>query len=512
MKIKLLTEIIEAGYQITPEALDLIASHEQPEKLTKHILSKIDKSVLVIDVEHLNLKECEHICNKDSDLLSDKLQIETKYIEFKKSPTRDMKLPLENNGHTNSVEVLFDISDKSTCIGEYMEFVQYFRDRYNKLSDIIRGRVNSRPIESLLKYKSGSLRNSQYEEISLIGMVSSIRTTSNGHKLVEIEDTTGTFLFLVSNKDKELFALSCKLILDEVIAVTGVLTNDGNLLIANKLMFPDLPNVSCSNNWTTGKAVFISDVHVGSSTFLEHQWEKFLSFLRGESNDPKLRQISNSIRYVLVAGDVVDGIGIYPGQENELSIKDVYEQYKKAGEYFSQIPEHIQIIISPGNHDAVRQAEPQPKLPEKIRQYFPENILFVGNPAYLSLEGVKVLMYHGRSIDDLVASIPGVSYQEPTKAMVEMMRRRHISPIYGSRVSIAPEKNDHFVIDHVPDIVHCGHVHTIGAEVYRNVLLINSGTWQDQTEFQKRVNLVPDPAKVPIVDLSSFKTSILNFN
>jgi DNA polymerase II small subunit len=95
--------------------------------------------------------------------------------------------------------------------------------------------------------------------------------------------------------------------------------------------------------------------------------------------------------------------------------------------------------------------------------------------------------------------------------MVEMLKRRHLSPIYGSRVSIAPEKQDHFVISQVPDILHCGHVHTVGVEWYKNVLLINSGTWQSQTEFQKRVNVVPSPAQVPVVDLMTLKTTILKF-
>jgi len=41
--------------------------------------------------------------------------------------------------------------------------------------------------------------------------------------------------------------------------------------------------------------------------------------------------------------------------------------------------------------------------------------------------------------------------------MNEMLKLRHLSPIYGGRVSIAPEKKDHFVIDEIPDILHCGH-------------------------------------------------------
>jgi len=93
-----------------------------------------------------------------------------------------------------------------------------------------------------------------------------------------------------------------------------------------------------------------------------------------------------------------------------------------------------------------------------------------------------------------------------------MLKLRHLSPIYGGRVSIAPEKKDHFVIDEIPDILHCGHVHTVGVSRYRDVLAINSGTWQSQTEFQKRMNLQPMPAKATVVDLSGMEYKIMDFN
>ena len=362
-----------------------------------------------------------------------------------------------------------------------------------------------------------------YNEISIIGMVSDIKTTTNGHKIIELEDPTGLFSVLVRLADKNLFEQASRLVLDEVVGVTGALTNDGNLMIVKKIIMPDLPAMSHRRSTTSGKAVFISDVHIGSSTFLEDAWCRFIDFLNGDVDNEDMRKIASEVRYLVVAGDLVDGVGIFPGQDKELNIYDVYDQYKKAVEYFDRIPDHIKIIIGPGNHDAVRQAEPQPKFPDHIRSYFScngdgngnnngnSNITFVGNPAMVNLDGIKVLMYHGRSIDDLVAEIPGVSYQDPTTAMVEMMKRRHLSPIYGSRDSIAPEKHDHFVINRIPDILHCGHVHTVGVKNYKNVLLINSGTWQAQTEFQKRVNLMPTPAQVPVVDLSNLKTTMLKF-
>ncbi len=412
----------------------------------------------------------------------------------------------------NPVTVLCDITGHSTCVGEYMQFVQYFRDRYSRLSEIIRSRTNARPIESLKRRSFRRGGDGGSEEISIIGMVSDISSTNNGHKILSLEDPTGSFSVLIRNTDKELFELASKILLDEVVGVSGSVTNDGNLMLATKIIQPDVPNSIQRRTGSYGKAVLISDVHVGSSQFLEDAWLDFLGFLKGESDSEAMRELAASIRYLVVAGDLVDGIGIYPDQEMELDILDVYDQYRKAAEYFREIPEHIRVIISPGNHDAVRQAEPQPALPERIQADFPENVVFVGNPALIDLDGIRILIYHGRSIDDLVASIPGVSYHEPAGAVLEMVKRRHLAPTYGSRVSISPEKKDYFVIDPVPDIIHTGHVHTLGVQLYKNVLLVNSGTWQDQTEFQKRVNLIPVPARVPIVDLSNFDVKILGFD
>ena len=412
----------------------------------------------------------------------------------------------------NPITVLSDITGHSTCVGEYVQFVQYFRDRYSKLSEILRGRMNARPIESLKKrsFRRGS--DGGNEELSIIGIVSDISSTNNGHKILSLEDSTGSFSVLIRNSDKELYELASRLILDEVIGVTGSVTNDGNLMLATKILQPDVPNSIQHRTGSHGKVVLISDVHVGSSQFLEDAWLDFLDFLKGESDSEEMREIASQVRYLVVAGDLVDGIGIYPDQEMELDILDVYEQYRKAADYFKEIPRHIRVIISPGNHDAVRQAEPQPALPERICADFPENVTFVGNPALVDLDGIRILIYHGRSIDDLVASVPGVSYHEPAGAVLEMLKRRHLAPTYGSRVSISPEKKDYFIIDPVPDIIHTGHVHTLGVQRYKNVLLVNSGTWQAQTEFQKRVNLVPVPARVPVVDLADFDVKILAFD
>lgn len=461
----------ESGFQIDPRALDAMKTGS-PE-LIKHVLNSIDSSVLVVGIEHVKP-------------LKDKAP-QGKEVQ-EKHP--------ENKPVQSTVTVLKDITNQSTCIGEYTEFVNYFRDRYNQLSDMLRKRMSARPIESIRKINLDSK-----EPLSVIGMVLDIRTTANGHRLIEVEDATGTIPVLIhKEKDKELFQLARRILLDEVIGITGTLSSDGSLMFANNITFPDLPNARNSlGAKAKGKAVFISDIHVGSKTFLEDSWLRFVNWLGDEIN------------YLIIAGDVVDGIGVFPNQDKELAILDIYKQYEKAAEYLSMVPEHVKIVISPGNHDAVRQAEPQPRFPERITGMFRGDITFVGNPAMIDI-GRKVLIYHGRSMDDIISSTHGFSYSDPVKPMSEMLKLRHLSPIYGGRVSIAPEQKDHFVIDVIPDILHCGHVHTVGVSRYKDVLTVNSGTWQSQTQYQKRMNLQPVPARATVVDLESMQYEIMDFS
>ena len=227
-------------------------------------------------------------------------------------------------------------------------------------------------------------------------MVVEVKTTTNGHRIAEIEDTTGNISVLF-RKDRPIFADAERLIPDEVIGVKGKLSNDGRLFFAELMFRPDIriDNKPFMSE-TPGKAVFISDVHVGSNTFLTDCWNHFIDWLS-----------ESDASYLLIAGDLVDGIGVFPGQEQELTIKNIYEQYDAFGEMISAIPRRIKIIMAPGNHDVVRGAEPQPVIPAQFTKKFPENCMLVENPALVNLQGVRVLMYHGRSIDDMIGLIPG---------------------------------------------------------------------------------------------------------
>ncbi|MCX6668536.1 MAG: DNA-directed DNA polymerase II small subunit [Methanothrix sp.] len=477
----------EQGYQLEPEALEIICSyHGARDDLIRRIIGSTDRSVAVIQMSQVSC------------LIEPGESGRNHFPEGIVSPSfHPMPLP---SIPSTATELKCDITGRSTCVGDYEDFVRYFRDRYAKIREILSRRMNARPIESLGKSSSG-------REVSLIGMVMDIRTTAKGNRVIELEDPTGLILAVIQ-KDAEIYEQSRFVLPDEVIGVTGISDGNGRLFVRS-LLWPDMPNSTQALEKGSGCALLLSDLHVGSKYFMDDAWQRFILWLNGEVDDPS--GLASQVKYMVIAGDVVDGIGIYPGQESDLAIKDIYAQYEAAALCLNAIRKDITVIIAPGNHDIVRQAEPQPALPEVVQKYFRGDRLFVGNPAWVSLGGISVLIYHGRSIDDLVLRLPGISYAAPEKAMVEMLKRRHLSPIYGSRVSIAPEHEDHYVISRPPAILHCGHVHTVGIARYKGVVVINSGTWQSQTDFQKKMNVQPQPAVVPIIDLATMKVRKLIF-
>jgi DNA polymerase II small subunit len=384
------------------------------------------------------------------------------------------------SAEVREVSVLKDITGKSSCRGTVEDFVVYFNSRLEKISRILKPRLKAIPISAIGKVRT--------QDIDVIGIVNEVREVNQNTAIFELEDRTGIVSVVATGKIKE---IAMELMGDEVIGVSGTIRG-GRSIMAERIVFPDIPNGSKTIKKDFAIA-FISDAHFGSNTFLEKEWEMFLKWLNGEIGEG-----SEKVKYLVVAGDVVDGVGVYPGQEHELTIFDIYEQYEEAASQLDRVPDHIKIILAPGNHDAVRQAEPQPCLPKEFSDLFGKNVTHVGNPSLLDLDGLKLLIYHGRSLDDLMAKIPRLNYERPHEALYELLKRRHLAPMYGQRSPIAPEREDYLVIDEVPDILHTGHVHTYGVGFYRGVFCINSSTWQSQTEFQKKVNLNPMPGKVAV--------------
>ncbi|MBU0498059.1 MAG: DNA-directed DNA polymerase II small subunit, partial [Candidatus Thermoplasmatota archaeon] len=411
--------------------------------------------------------------------------------------------------YSSEFKIFRDITGNSTCEGTTDDFVKLFRNRYDVLRKIIRSQ--RREMANVLPINR--IRNG-LAETQVIGIVSSIRTTVNGHKLIELEDDTGTVAMLALKNNPDTFALACEVVTDEIVGAVCKFSKNNDLLLVQHLVFPDIRLRQHANHAEIPVfAAFLSDVHMGSNMFMHKEWHGFLKWINGNLGNSRQRAVASKIKYLILPGDLVDGIGIYPNQEKELTITDIYKQYEELAKELNAIPDHITMILQPGNHDAVRPAEPQPTFEKEIRDLFTgKDFQFVGNPCYFSLHGVEILSYHGQSLLDYATNIQGLSYNQPTDAMKLMLKKRHLAPVYGGYTPLAPEHFDYMIIDQVPDIFVTGHVHTANITQHRGVTLINASSWQSQTSYQKMLNFVPDSAKLPIVDLQSGNATTMDFS
>ena len=390
------------------------------------------------------------------------------------------------------------------------DFVKHFRMRYNEMKKLLQDRKELENLSSINKI------NGRKQGLSIIGIVFDKRVTNNKNILLEVEDFGGRIRILVSKEKGEVYDIAKEILVDDIIGIRGF--GNREIIFANDIVYPDIHLSEKTKLKRDERAAFISDIHIGSTNFLEKNFLKFIEWINGKVGDEKQREEAKKTKYLFVTGDSIDGVGIFPGQDELLSIKDIKKQYEKLAEYLSKIRDDVKIIICPGQHDAVRVAEPQPIIdeayaPELCRM---ENLTRVTNPCYIDLqEGYNVLMYHGASFHGVAADIEslrmGSPHDKPGLIVKELLKRRHLAPTHSSVVYIPGEK-DPLIIRKIPDIITTGEVHRLDVDNYNNVLIIANSCWQAQTPYEEKVGNHPDPCKVPMLNLKTREIKILDFS
>lgn len=426
---------------------------------------------------------------------------------------REASLVTGESGNAN-VDIVFSYNDlpkKREC----QDFVAYFNSRFRQIERMLASRPEMHSITTISRLKFANER----DNVAFIGMVSDKQLTKNGNIMLTVEDQTGSVRVIAGRSSQNAFSMAKECVLDEIIGVTG--TSKG-AVFASKLILPDIPAKDVKKSPDEGYAIFLSDLHVGSAKFLYDEFARFLKWINGMIGSPEQRGIARKVKYVFIAGDVVDGIGIYPDQEKELEIKDIYEQYARCAGLLSRIPRDKKIIIAPGNHDSTRISEPQPAFYGEMAAPLLKlpNIYPVSNPAFVTVDrspgfpGIDVLLYHGYSFDYYVANVDSIrskgGYDRADLIMKFLLQRRHIAPSHSSTLYL-PDATDRLVISTVPDIFATGHIHRASVSNYRSVTLISSSCWQGKTSFQERLGHNPQPARVPVVNLKTREAKMLNF-
>jgi len=471
---------LSQGYQIDPDAFSLLS-----ELSTKGIVEPILRSVI----------------EKKESLGTEKVILKTDLEEFVPRDEVYGRTAVDSHDLPAEVVVVSNPTDSIRPVEAEDGFKRLFQDRYSHLLDIARQRPDSKNISSIESGKE--MREKEYK---IAGLVSSRNSRKGGGVELVIDDPTGSAKLYCGD---EVADLALALPFDSLVVADVTLGRTGRLYAKN-LTLPDIPVKKTSGSSRRVYAVMLSDLHIGSKLFLADDFNRFLAWLNGKLGD---LEIVERIRYVIVAGDIIDGIGVYPGQEFQLSEKNLKRQYVVARAFLEQVPKHMKLLIVPGNHDPVRQALPQPAVPADVAAplYELENAVHLGGPVNIKLDGVNFLIYHGRSLDDIIATIPDLTYDRPVEAMEVLLKARHLAPTYGKRTALSPELRDMLVIDPVPDVFHAGHVHTLDVGSYRGTLIVNSGTFQAQTPFQANMGLEPICSIVPILNLSTLEVVKRNF-
>ncbi len=444
----------------------------------------------------------------------------TKMKNTKKSPRFEstksafMFKPIAKEYKSN-YEVIKDPTNKLFTNGKYDDFYGLTLDKFNKLKNLIR----KRPDVSSATNINNIFRISNRVEISTLGLVDKIRQTKKGNFIFTLEDLTGKISVLIQNNSENLDSVKIieRTLNDQMVFVKG-LYNPGEhgrkgIIFASYISKIDIPtNFQPNLSPDPLSIALISDIHIGSKEFEEGLFTKFINFLNGKSNNKLLREKAGRIKYLVINGDLIDGIGIYPNQQEDLVITDIYKQFKKASDILLEIPDYIKIFFVSGNHEPVRNAIPRPAVPKKYCEDLVNmGIKCLGNPSLIKTHNVNTLIYHGESMHDVNRLIHDLDINKPIETMKEFLMCRHLAPIFGGKTQIAPVDTDHLIVETIPDIFHTGHIHINGIGKYRNVTLVNSGCFQAQTDFMKSFGIIPTPGIVPVIELDSLKFLSLDF-
>ncbi|HJZ18528.1 MAG TPA: metallophosphoesterase [Candidatus Nanoarchaeia archaeon] len=429
-------------------------------------------------------------------------------IEISKEMPEKTLLEEETKPNVKIVSIFPAISKKYTVA----DFTNHFRNRFSEMKNFLQERPELTNLISISKL-AGNKQN-----VSLIGMVSDKRITKNKNIILTVEDLTGKIKVIITEGKKEVYTKADDISLDLTVGFRG--SGNREVFFANDIFFPDTTILERKNSPTEECAIFISDIHAGSKLFFEKSFLKFVDYLNLKV--PGTEEEARKIKYLFVVGDLIAGVGIYPGQEKDLKIKDIEGQYSMIAELFKKIRKDINLIILPGNHDCVRLAEPQPVLDEKYAWplFELENLTLTSNPSMINIgasenfSGFNVLAYHGFSFPYFANNIPKLitadAINSPDKIMHYLLQNRHLAPAHTS-VQYSPHERDPLVIRNAPDIFVSGHTHKGAVSYYNNILVLSSTCWENLTAFQEKVGAKPDFCKVPMFNLKTRQVKILDF-
>ena len=244
------------GTFVQQESIDYILSKENPKEFISYLTKNLKEFPLVLTIEHI--REIEDLSKiKDNPKTEEDSyelkQIKTKMISeiysgnIKPQITDDTELEFDdpdksdqiNLPENSSVEelpkvidikklkgwkpkakeydseinIIKDVTGNSICEGTTDDFTKLFLDRFGSLRKILRNQ--RRELAHVLPIKR--IKTNGLKEIQFVGIVKEVRTTTNGHRLIEIEDDTDTATCIALKNQRDLLQMANEVVLDEIV-------------------------------------------------------------------------------------------------------------------------------------------------------------------------------------------------------------------------------------------------------------------------------------------------------
>lgn len=525
-RTKLIKIFLEHNFNIAAEALDYLLLKKVSERTLRERLVKIPPEIPVINLSSVKkfLEPLESENQSINGKKTKKIQIFNDVVVKEESMNSVVQPEVRRREQdiqsvllpSSQVTVKLDIPERTSAKPDFSAFRQLFQNRFEQLSTIFL--ENFKSSEAILKRKIGLEESSRVRSGVLIGMVQDTRVLHTNKFVIQLEDPESEIITnCVMVQDSPSYPEYRDILRDTVIGISGVLPKnfregDVTAFWGKDVIRPGFLPKSFNPTSYPHRILFLADLHFGSKYFSRGIFAKLIKFLTLQDLDPTYKDIAKEIKTIIIVGDLVDGIGRFSNQKNQISSHSFQAQYEGLAKILMEIPSHIQIFVIPGEHDATQAALPQPAIDRQISQALlaMPNLTSHGNPLRLSLEEMKLLIFHGQGNYELFQKQFQKANYNPTTAIKQLLEYRHLYPEYGSYNPLAPFNRDYLVIDEIPDVVVSGHLHHAYFEEYKGIKIITCGTFQRENQRKTQLKGEVSLGIIPILDTVTGRVEIID--
>jgi DNA polymerase II small subunit len=526
-KDQLVKTFLEYNFNVAPDALDFLMELNVSEEYLRKLIHQIPKDLPVInrnvienyqknfdqqfkqpDMEEKASSEEQSINQKE---LNDRIISESE----KDIPEKIMRLE-QIERLSPKILVKLDIPDRSSDKPNIETFRQLFLNRYEKLSNILKTNISEQ--NSILRQILSDEEIPTDKSGILLGMVQDTRVLHTNKFVIQLENPESNILTrCVMVQDSESFPEYREILRDTVVGIEGVLPKNyqGGEITAfwgRDVIRPSFNPIDFKSTTESYKILFISDIHFGSNNFIRSIFAKLIQFLSLQKLTPQNEELASKIGTLMIVGDLIEGIGLFPDQKDEIVYHSLQSQYEGLSILLQEIPKDIEIIIIPGEHDATQIPNPQPAIDKQIGKTLLTlpNLRNHGNPLRLTIEDMTILAFHGQGHEILFEKHFDADPLNPIRGIKDLLEYRHLFPEYGSFNPITPFKRDYLVINEIPNVVVSGHFHQAHFEEYKGVKILTCGSFQREENKKTKDIINASLGRFPILDTQTGQVEMID--